>query len=72
MGALPPQATAEELIERTNRAGGTDNVTVVVAAVLSIDPVSANGTPGANAALLDDSGFGRKFARAARRLSPSG
>jgi hypothetical protein len=72
MEALPPQAAAEELMERANKAGGTDNGTVVVAAVLSTDPVSANGTPGANATLLDDCRFGRNFVSAARRRSPSG
>ncbi|HIF12531.1 MAG TPA: hypothetical protein EYQ82_05910 [Dehalococcoidia bacterium] len=72
MEALPPQAAAEEFMQRANKSGGTHNGTMVVAAVLPTDPVSANGTPGANTTLLDDCRFGRNFASAARRRSPSG
>jgi len=73
LGALPPQAAVEELIERANKAGGTDNVTAVVAAVLSTDhTTSANGAPAANATLLDDPGIGPKFVSAVRKLSPRG
>jgi len=73
LGALPPQAAVEELIERANKAGGTDNVTAVVAAVLSTDhTTSANGAQGADATLLDDAGIGPKFVSAVRRLSPWG
>jgi hypothetical protein len=69
---LPPQAAAEELMQRANKAGAADNGTVVATAVLSIDPVSANGTPGADATLLDDCRFGRNFASASQRFPPSG
>ena len=69
---LPPQAAAEEFTERADKSGGTHNGTMVVAAVLPTDPVSANGTPGANATLLYDCRFGQNFASAARRRSPSG
>jgi len=63
--ALPPQAAAEEFTERADKSGGTHNGTMVVAAVLPTDPVSANGTPGANATLLYDCRFGQNFASAA-------
>ena len=72
MEALPPQAVAEEFTERANKSGATHNGIMVVAAVLPTDPVSANGTPGANATLLDDCRFGQNFASAVRRRSPSG
>ena len=63
--ALPPQETAEGFTERADKSGGTHNGTMVVAAVLPTDPVSANGTPGANATLLYDCRFGQNFASAA-------
>jgi protein phosphatase len=73
-GALPPQAAAaEELIERANKAGGTDNVTAVVAEVLSTDHRAGGiGGGGADATVIDDVGIGPKFVSAVRRLSPWG
>jgi len=73
LGALPPQAAAEELIERANKAGGTDNVTAVVAEVLSTDHGAGGiGGGGADATVIDDVGIGPKFVSAVRRLSPWG
>ncbi|MDP6823407.1 MAG: protein phosphatase 2C domain-containing protein [Dehalococcoidia bacterium] len=74
LGALPPQQAAAELVERANAAGGPDNVTAVVAHVLSTeinDPNSDTETdPGAT--LADGGGFGPRLASAVRRLSHRG
>ncbi len=75
LGALSPQEAASELIERANAAGGPDNVTSVVAHVLSTDLNSTasdagetlTGSPGSGG-----SGIRPKLANAVRRLSHRG
>ena len=75
LGALSPQEAASKLIERANAAGGPDNVTAVVARVLSVDPDST--APDAGETLTGSlgsgsSGIGPKLANAVRRLSHRG
>jgi protein phosphatase len=41
LGAKPPDEAAEVLVDMANTAGGTDNVTVIVAQVLSTEPLPA-------------------------------
>ena len=69
LGTLAPQQAAAEMVERANAAGGTDNITAVVAHVLSIEPVAWD-TDGASpdATMTDGHGI-RKLVSAVRRLS---
>ena len=41
LGAKPPDEAADVLVDMANTAGGTDNVTVIVAQVLSTEPLPA-------------------------------
>lgn len=42
LGAKPPDEAADVLVDMANTAGGTDNITVIVAQVLSTDPLPAD------------------------------
>lgn len=70
LGTLPPQEAAAELVERANSAGGPDNITAVVAHVLSTEPTACEGdTASPDATMVEGSGIGPKIAGALRRLS---
>ncbi len=70
LGSLTPQQAAAELVERANAAGGPDNITAVVAHVLSTEPVThvADGAS-PDATMTDGHGIGPRLASAVRRLS---
>ena len=42
LGAKPPDEAADVLVDMANTAGGADNVTVIVAQVLSTEPLPAD------------------------------
>lgn len=70
LGALAPQQAAAELVERANAAGGPDNVTAVVAHVLSTAPMASEGDGASpDATMSGGHGIGTRLASAVRRLS---
>lgn len=64
-----PQETADRLIKAANRAGGIDNITVVVLHVLEGDDDAASGTGDSRSTGALSFGAGK---RRARQVSPSG
>jgi protein phosphatase len=61
-GVADPQATAEQLVDAANNAGGVDNITVVV---LDVKEVDEDGKADAEALVVDDAGRVTPVPRAA-------
>ncbi|MBT4513581.1 MAG: serine/threonine-protein phosphatase [Chloroflexi bacterium] len=67
LAALSPQEAASELVDRANAAGGPDNITAVVAKVLSTDPGTSVSAHNSSMTMTDGFGLKPRVINAVRR-----